>query len=546
MSEGTRVTAIGIDGPNMPLLEAWIADGRLPNLAAIAREGATARYTHPKAFRNERCWETFLDGRPSQGCGAVFEPGRYAFRNESLQDERPQQPFYALGAGFEVCAFDLPAPLSPQARGLQVAGWGSELNSSVPMSMPPGLLAELTARHGGDPKFERSMAVLDQASGRRERSFRLPSLYDAEGLCQFRDDLLQAIERRTAICEDLMSRGHWDLFLALYSESHSANHVLWHLGEPFPVVPEGAPPGHALLEVCQAIDRGIGRIRRRVPADGRLVVWTIDHTLWNTMDVPSLVLLPELLYRWNFPGARALAAAEAGGPVPPMRTDYRRHWKHEIWSLATAAGAAELEPPARQEERGDPLSWHPANWYQPLWRRMKAFALPSVSDGHVRLNVRGREAGGLIEPGDFDRVLDELATLLRSATDPRTGRPLAARVLRTRQAPADEPRVPPDLIVSWDEGRPADALDCPGFGRVGPVPFFRSGGHVAHGTPIENLLLACGPGIEAGSSLRAGVLEDLPATLLALAGAPRPPGMTGRSLFEPGVPAAAGAGGRPD
>lgn len=528
----SRVTAIGIDAPSGDLLGNWLDRGLLPNIAAVARDGAAGTCVHTKYYRNERCWETFLDGSPRDGAGSVFDPGRYGYFNESLQDERPRPPFYALGEGFSVCTFDLPAPISPAVRGLQVAGWGSELNSSKPVSMPAGLIDELTAKHGGDPKFEQAVGVRGRSQERSERSFTLPSLYDPAALQRFKADLLTAVERRTAICEDLLSRREWNLFLALYSESHTANHMLWHLGEAFPVVLQDAPPGHAMLEVYQAIDRGIGRIRGCLPRDAHLLVYTIDHTSWNTMDVPSLALLPELAYRWNFPGRSALAPGDPRRPVPPLRRDYARHWKHEVWSLATEAGASELESPSVQEAQGDPLSWHPANWYRPLWPRMKAFALPSVSDGHLRVNLKGREAAGVVEADDYDRVLDDLCRVLERTTNPRTGRLLVQRLLRTRRAPSDAPEIPPDLIVCWDGGAPADAMDSPEFGRIGPVPFFRSGGHVAHGTVCENTIFACGPGIAAGSRMRSGALEDLPATILHLAGAAPPAHMSGRSLLE--------------
>jgi predicted AlkP superfamily phosphohydrolase/phosphomutase len=47
-------------------------------------------------------------------------------------------------------------------------------------------------------------------------------------------------------------------------------------------------------------------------------------------------------------------------------------------------------------------------WYQPAWPRMEAFALPSFSEGYVRLNVRGRERDGIVDPADFGRTADEV------------------------------------------------------------------------------------------------------------------------------------------
>lgn len=528
----TGLVALGIDAPPARLFEQWVADGRLPHLANIARRGSTARYRHTKRFRNERCWDTFLSGRELAGSGSVFVPASYQYFNESLQREDRYQPFYALGGDWRVCMFDLPAALAPAVNGLQVAGWGSELNAFMPVSEPPGLMAQLVARHGPDPKLEKEIRVQDGRTGEAERSFVLPSLYDGPALLDLKAKLVKSVQRRTDIALDLLARGNWHLFISLYPESHTANHMLWHLGEAHPLAAQAPPSAHGVLEVMQAIDRGIGRIHEQLAGRRNLLVYTLDQVAQNTMDVPGMALLPELLYRWNFPGRRALAPGEAGAPVPALRTDYAGHWKHEVWALRTAAGEQALESPADQEARGDALSWNPANWYRPLWPAMKAFALPSVADGYVRLNVKGREAQGQLEPQEFDAVLSQLETLLEHAINPRTGRPLVKNLVRTRHAPHDAPEIPCDLLVCWDEASPAETLDSPELGRIGPLPYFRSGGHVSHGTVVENSCFACGPAVAAGTAGREGRLEDLSATVLHLVGASGRGRTEGRPLIE--------------
>jgi hypothetical protein len=83
---------------------------------------------------------------------------------------------------------------------------------------------------------------------------------------------------------------------------------------------------------------------------------------------------------------------------------------------------------------------------------------------------------------------------------------------------------------------PADTLDSPDVGRIGPLPYFRSGGHASHGTVIENMLVAQGPDIPPGTSTRTGHLEDLPASLLHLLGAQIPGHIKGENLFRPRHP----------
>jgi hypothetical protein len=527
-----KVVAIGIDAPNTALLDTWLGQGSLPNIRTIADQGMTCKYTHPKLFRNERCWDTFLSGSEMGSSGSVFVPANYDYFNESLQREDRYSPFYALGKNYRVCTFDLPASLSSDVHGIQVAGWGSELNASLTASDPAGIMAELLGRHGPDPKLVSAIRVVDHKSGEDERSYVVPSLYDKAAVLDFKSNLLTAIDRRTDICLDLLAREDWDLFLALYPESHTANHLLWHIGEAHPLAPLFAGAGHAQLEILQAIDRGIGRILHSLSADHNILIYNIDHCAQNTMDVPGMALLPELMYRWTFSGDKALAPGNLEEPVPGMRTDYRAHWKQEVWALRTESGEQFLDSPMKQESAGDPLSWNPANWYKPLWPRMKAFALPSVSDGYIRLNVKGREANGIIDAEGYQAALAEISDLLRRTTNPRTGRPLVKKLVSTRNSPFSNPEVPPDLIVCWDDFSPADTLDSPDLGRIGPLPYFRSGGHVSHGTLIENTCVVRGPSISPGMPTRLGKLEDLSATVLQLLGANLPGQVTGRPLFD--------------
>ena len=123
--------------------------------------------------------------------------------------------------------------------------------------------------------------------------------------------------------------------------------------------------------------------------------------------------------------------------------------------------------------------------------------------------------------------------MLSELVDPRDGTKVVERVIRVREDPHTKREIPPDLIVCWRRSRPFDTVDSPMLGRVGPLPFFRSGGHKQHGEQVTNVLFAHGPGLAAGAEVNQGHLRDVPATLLALIGAEPPMGMEGRPLFTP-------------
>jgi len=508
------VIALGIDAPNTELLMDALDSGELPFLAWMRSNGATGNYSYTKLFLNESCWDVFLTGRATTHPGCCFDAQKYLYAVLPIHRDSASLPlFYSGHASHRICVFDMVAPMSSDLNGLQVAGWGSETNTFAPLSQPEWLLANLESVHGLYPPIEDGLKLMiDPISGKPERSVSLPSLYIKKDLLKLQRQLCESVRRRTAICAELLQAEDWDLFLSLYSESHTANHMLWHLGEgALPSQADESPEGNSpLIEVYREIDRSLARLYTLARHDTSFIVYTIDQVSANHMDVPSMALLPELMYRWAFPGETAIGStSEVGSPVPSRRYDYGEHWKAEVWKTVGEAAQALISSPFEQEASGDPLSWNPANWFRNLWPRMRAFALPSVADGYVRLNVRGREVEGLVDAAEFLPTLHELRDLLLRCVNPRTGKFLAHDVLIMRETPFESSHLPPDLIVRWgDSGPPADVLDSEEFGRIGPLPFFCSGGHVMHGTEVSNLLLAVGPGIKPGEKLRHGRLED--------------------------------------
>ncbi|NET50411.1 MAG: hypothetical protein F6K09_17280 [Merismopedia sp. SIO2A8] len=196
---------------------------------------------------------------------------------------------------------------------------------------------------------------------------------------------------------------------------------------------------------------------------------------------------------------------------------------------------SDLVSPLWLKRNGVPQPFQPAIWYSRLWPQMKAFALPSFSEGYIRINLKGRDAQGIVEPSEYDALCDEIIEALHQMKDARTGQPMAQRVVRTRQNPLDDdPKLPDaDIVVIWQEETVADAVDTADLGRIGPVPLLRTGSHRADG-----FIVAQGNGIEAGSSIETGHSLDLAPTLMQLMDAPLPDYLDGKPLIKVKVPVA--------
>jgi predicted AlkP superfamily phosphohydrolase/phosphomutase len=530
------VVAIGLDAAEPTLVLRWLEEGRLPALARLKADGVYVPLENFPHCRAETACTTFLTGCPPSRTGrwGAFEfHDDYSIDLLEAYDFEEYQPFYALGPGYRVAVVDLPqARISHQVDGVQVLGWGAHSPMTPRASVPAGLLPELTARYGPHPTYEKDHAAL----------------WDGPALAAMKDGLVIGSARRAAICRELLGRERWDLLITYFGETHSAGHFFWHdtdAAHPLHALVAGEPDRQ--LAVYQAVDRAVGAIVAAAPAGATIVVFS-DHGMeGNSTDLPSLVFLPELLYRWSFPGRLGLEAPRsAAPPPPPVRPRASRSWTDEVWARRhdpnpiTRALRRRMPVPffhyaieRRLGIDGIPLcpedcrlGHEPPMWYCPAWPQMKAFALPSFSEGYVRLNVRGRERQGVVDPADYDRVCTEIETLLRQVRDARTGQPMVDAISRPRGGVhARDPKLPDaDLLIRWS-AQPADVVDTP-LGRIGPMPFQRSGSHVERG-----FLLGIGPGIGAASAPASGHAIDLAPTILALLDAPVPDYMEGKPLL---------------
>lgn len=536
----TPVVALGLDAADPVLLERYMAAGHLPVLSRLRQEGAYARLTTFEYCRAEASNTTFLTGCSPAKHG-YWSPFR--FKTDYTVETTPYefadyQPFYGLGSDFRVAVFDLPqSRLSEKVNGIQVLGWGAHSPRCPSHSSPPELFADIVARHGEHPTL---------------RKDDVPSMGDEAAMTRLQQGLETGVARRAAACIDLLNRETWDLFLTYFSEIHSGQHYFWHLSHPdHPLFQYFGTPGKdPLLALVRAVDTAIGRIVAALPAGARLVVFS-DHGMEsNTTDVPSTVFLPELLYRLAYPGKFGLAKGRPGtAPPPVIKPDAHRSWRSTLYALKHDANP--ITRWLRQHMSTErfhygvekrfgmntvplcpddcPLGAQPPMWYHPAWSGMTAFALPSFSEGFVRLNVRGRESSGIVDPADYDRVCREVTADILQLTDARTGQPAVERVVRTRAQPGGpaidgERPSDADLIVIW-QGVPIDVVDHPRAGRIGPVPFKRSGSHVHRG-----FLMAAGPGIPAGARLPEAHALDIPPTILTMLGARIPTHFDGKPL----------------
>jgi predicted AlkP superfamily phosphohydrolase/phosphomutase len=521
MSEGGPVILLGMDATEITLVEAMLADGELPHLAALRERGLHGEVrTRPEGFLS-MVWPTFFTGQALGAHGWYFNKLWNAERQRlqyASHEWSPLDPFYRhLDPSYRIALLDIPFMTAPRNGfdGAFLNGWQAH-DDFGQATIPPSLWRELRQRFGA-PAMK-------------------PELFGAqtvETLLAQRKEGLESLEQFGEVCRHLLRQERWDLLVAVFGGAHRATHYLWSLEE---VDTTGADSETLRLlrdaprALYRAWDEALGRLVADAPADARILVFGLHGMGPNK--------------GWAEHFAAMVSHIHGRGRVEAPKQGLVYRLKKALpWTLV------------RQVTRRLPSSVNHA--LVPLWsRRMldwsstRFFPLPLDLNGYLRINLRGREAEGIVEPGpEYEALLDALVEDFMSLRDLATDRPIVRavdRVVDLVGADAPSRDMLPDLIVRWADVR---AYGSPGVrSRYGEIrwdastrlPSGRSGNHTPRGW-----YAAAGPGIPVGSDAEVRDTVDLMPTVFRWLGAEPAPTFEGEPIpvLVGDAPARAPAGG---
>ena len=510
MSQRPSTILIGMDASEIELIDRLVLAGRMPTVAAMRQRGRYGRLqTHPPTFLS-MVWPTFYASQSLGHHGWYFNKLWRAERQrmEYIGPEwLPNRIFWeGLDDSYRVAVLDLPFATAspPRLNGVYLNGWQCH-DDFGKQEYPAGFRTEIEKRHG-KPKL--TPEVFGEQS--------------AATLLAQRREVLETDEQFADICVDLLKRERWDLFLAAFGAGHRGTHYLWDLSQidtdDLDDVTRTTLQG-ARDDCYQSWDAALGRILAAAADDARVLVFSLHGMGPNDGWFERLQTMVEHIHR----GGGSAAAPKRGLIYSVKRA--------LPWRLV------------RQVTRRIPHAWNKA--LVPLWsRRMydwsstRYFAILTDHNGQIRLNVKGREAEGIVEPSEVDAVCAELRDGMLSFRDIDTGQPVVADVIRIDDAlGADAPRrnALPDLVVTWVGGLSAQlssgvVSDTYGELRWPKGAKFhsgRSGNHTDRGW-----FIASGPGLEPGQSSRTYDTVSLLPTAFDWMGAPQPDFFHGKPIPE--------------
>jgi predicted AlkP superfamily phosphohydrolase/phosphomutase len=508
-TDSTPLVILGFDAGDSVLLQRWTDEGHLPTLASLMKRGCWGLTTGSELMLEHGAWLSVFSGISRADHGFYYfrqlKPGSYDLQL-TYGPDISVPPFWSKWREGDkrVVVVDVPEQaLQPGVSGSQVANWAvhrgfvSRAPAYQPSSAPAALLEELTRKFGPPVQIVEDPQA-DVAQNRR-----------------IHRQLLARVERKGALCRHLIERESPDLVVICFGESHTAGHQFWRYCADASAqrASERDEFGNAIRDVYRAIDQQMALVLAQLPSSSNVFMLSsiglADH-------YPTGALMEGFCRELGY------QAPADRNPISLQPTALARRILPEKWRIALSRGLA-------RETRERLFAQQFRN--STNWQKTTAFAIPSLYTGFIRVNLRGREPEGVVEPGtDYYALLARLEADLQQLIDPRTRLPAIAKIVRaTELYRSNPPDVLPDLIVHWKSCTHfVDRVVHPKAEITQSRPeFFRDSEHVDHG-----FFAAAGPAIQRRGRVANIDALDLAPTFLALVGQSKSAQMTGEVIND--------------
>lgn len=488
----SKLLVIGLDGATFDLLKPWAAAGAIPTFARLLRTGTHGQLRSVPNTDTAPAWATFATGLNPANHGLFHELGWSADRRtlRPMQGaDRQGRAFWhiASDAGRRVLIINVPFtyPAEP-VNGILLAGVDAPGVDAPNFCFPSDLITD-ARRNVGEYRIESQI----QAAVKENRP--------DDGLA----DAYAVAERRTETLIYVMSQGHWDLAVIVYSVPDVMQHFFWQQ-----MVRSAGAHRHAIRDGYIFIERQIERLMAHAGDNTDLIIMS-DHGFG------PICATPEHLAGW-------LTRQGFTRTLDPAQKPWRRRlisnaysWLRSRLSESQKATLRRWLPGLRNRVESN------VRFATIDWPATTAYAGPSPYE--VWINCQGREPWGSVVPGDdYERVRECLMAALMDWRDSDTGKKRVRAVYRREEVYHGRYfDLAPDVTIEWnpEAAPPPETLE-------GNASRFDAD-HQA-----EGILLAVGPKIRTGAEIHGATLADLALTILHLLDVPWDGQMDGRILTE--------------
>ena len=529
----SRIVAVGLDSADFDLIQKWVNEGHLRVIASLMSRGSWGKLNSTSDIGSGTVWPSFFTGTSPAKHGRLqqrrLKPGTYRIVDKPNANQIRKQPFWfqLSKAGRRIAVIDVPVTYPGYGlNGIQLVDWGAHGSSWHPDSWPPEVVKAVNSRFGQYPH-----GCLDIVSG----------YDDLDRMRKFYRELITGVEKKGLVSRYFLDQEDWDLFITVFAEPHCAGHNLWHLMDKNDTVYDSELTknfSNSIFNVYSSLDSEIGKLGIQ-DGDITFLIFSLEGMGPNHT---GSHLLPEVLRRLGMSGyyhetksdRTSLRCLES--PVKKLlRLTPASLWgPSAVRNIRDALPRTVLNTVERFKKIVPREKWNAWKSYLLTtgndWRWSRAFCVPSDFHGAIRINRRGREPAGLVEPGaEYESLCNELIQELSQLKNIDTGEKAISEVFRVDQIYEGEYIDElPDLIVKWAGEAPINGLYSQRIGTItGENRHDRVGAHTPYG-----FLIAYGKHINKGKIHEGANIMDIAPTILYLMYQPIPRDMDGKVLLD--------------
>jgi predicted AlkP superfamily phosphohydrolase/phosphomutase len=477
-----RVLLIGWDGADWRILDPLLERGDLPNLQALVDRGQKGVLKSTIPTHSWAAWPSFLTGvdPADHGVYDILEtvPGthkQYPVTYKSIKERTFVEDLGAAGR-----------------KGLYV---------DVPLMFPPPDIDATIVAGGVLPKGRQYTQPADLP----ETLERNGAPWQINGMSwttyhnkpePYLDEVFELTGKRIKAAEWLMDNTDWDLMASVWVSVDRTQHALSnYVGPDHPDYAKNkdTPLAARVRDVYKQLDDSIGRMVGKT-RDDDIILFISDHGFQSCYRTINMDRLLQKFGYLDFTASNMILGPMQWGPMRKVaRTVYDKLGLHGKVSLP-----------------------QPVNW-----SKTKAYTTIRSTGEGVSVNLAGREPDGIVDPGDFEKVRDEVMDRLASFTDPKTGKkPVKAIFKREEIFKGKHTDRAPDILME----------PAVGYSLTHAKSAIEDADWVSGDHRIDGTIVAVGPKVQPFS--QTPMLVDMAPTLLAALDAPASIKHTGRVLHE--------------
>jgi predicted AlkP superfamily phosphohydrolase/phosphomutase len=499
--KGGRVVVVGVDSVPLDLILPWAQKGYLPNFAKIFGKGAYGDL-YSRIPVTPVAWSTIYTGKNPGKHGIIgfrnHKPNTYEESpvNSTIRDARDVWEI-AGAQGKRVVVVNTPLTYPPRpANGSLICGFmapGTDYEFTYPASLGEEIKRVVPGyRIGTAPTYMKHLYL---------------------------KELHSTVQVVGEAAVHLMKKTDWDLSFVVFKETDEVQHSFY----------DRLP---AVLGLYRRVDKFVGQFME-LAGEGAYFFVVSDHggePINKRFNVAEYLRRQGLIKLRQGERKRASAALQV---VASALFGLKLEWMLDVPGVRRMLKQVMMARGRQVAKRGKGEGGDEGFYAGAVdWENTKAFISSGIG---LRVNLKGREPMGAVEPEDYRAVIEEISRQFSDVRDPENGMTVF-RYAKPKEEVLSGPHldIAPDVLCLPNTGYlPTEALAS--FDPLAVVAANRSlfsrgslwcGTHSPYG-----VIAASGPGI-AMKTFSGATLDDVAPTVLYALGLPVPNDMDGKVLSQ--------------